>query len=300
MLQTPSPAPGGASAPSASGKGRGPVLLRHPRHRHPVLRALCVGTLLALWAGAAMADPAGDAEPSAADREAALQPLQLEWGAPRLDITEVTADAATPRRRLEQVRSGDWGGGTAQAPASSLQLSRARFDGRLTREGMPSTALSDTAPGQSAQVEMNSLAYRWWFARGSSSLALGVGAATYRLGGIGAGPGAGIGTAADPLHGLAPLSTAAGAPLVSVGLRQRMSQSSLLYLDAASARQLGADDASEFYGARAGVEWRTSRDSTFALEQGRVRLRLYSSANSQMSLRVRKGGPMLVYRKAFD
>ena len=83
-------------------------------------------------------------------------------------------------------------------------------------------------------------------------------------------------------------------------VRQQVSESALLYLDAASARRLSADDAGgDYYGARAGVEWQTSRNGTFALEQGRMRVRLYSGTHSQMSLRIKRGGPMLVYRLSF-
>lgn len=246
---------------------------------------------LLLWGtGGVQADPLNEAG-SAAETEAAQQPFVAEWGSP------LPTQAAMPSRfetRPEDPRLDDWRLGehrlVPRQTGGSLLVSRTRLDAEAHRR--------DAAPGaeqaglaalpQRAGVDMNNVAYRWWFARRGHSLALGVGAATYRV------------QAADEStlqeFGNATLSS----PLISVGVRHQVSESALLYLDAASARRLSADDAGgDYYGARAGVEWQTSRNGTFALEQGRMRVRLYSGARSQMSLRVKRGGPMLVYRLSF-
>ncbi|WP_341678956.1 hypothetical protein [Niveibacterium sp. SC-1] len=49
-----------------------------------------------------------------------------------------------------------------------------------------------------------------------------------------------------------------------------------------------------------GVEWQAGPNSMIALEQGRIRVRLYSFGRSQMSMRIKGGGPMLTYRLKFD
>lgn len=259
---------------------------------HGLPRRLLLGAAIALAVGAAQANPQGEVG-SAAETEAQRQPMLIEWGTP-LNTTAAAPAAAVeqsePRRRLDELRHGAWGA-TPRQSGGSLLLSRSRLEAEAEHHEPGQPLVGAEAPSvslQRASVDVNNIAYRWWFGNSSQSVALGVGAATYqvRLG-------------SDVAHGSG-MQTTMGAPLVSLGLRQRMSESSLLYLDAASARQLRANDPSDYYGARAGVEWQASRNSTFAVEQGKIRVRLYSGPNSQMLLRVRKGGPMLIYRRSFD
>lgn len=254
--------------PAALYVRRRPVLVH-------LLRGLCVAGALALWAGLAFADPVAWA--SAVEQAATHAPLTLEVGGPG-------ASLGPSYRSARLARAADWSGKAGSS--TSVQLSRLSFEAEATLEAGPASPSADPAT-QRSLVEMNNISYRWWFGRGSNSVALGLGAATYR-----------VRPAGDPLGANA--TAVAGAPLLSVALRHRVSATSLVYLDAASARQLGSDDASEFYGARAGVEWKASRNSTLALEGGKVRLRLYATADSQMSLRLRHGGPMLVYRRTFE
>lgn len=261
-----------------------PLACRQPPH--PRGRRLAAGVAIALGAGGALADPRNEAH-TAAEAEASQQPLVMEWGSP------LGTHAAAPAAVVEQLeparRLGDWAMPQQQRQTGgSLLLSRSRLQAESApNEGAGDTANAFDAP-QRARVDMDNIAYRWWFARERSSVSLGLGAATYRVRGVDAGPLREFG------------DTTLGAPLISVGLRHRMTESALLYLDAASTRRLGADEiGSDYYGARAGVEWQASRNATFAIEQGKVRVRLYSTQNSQMSLRVKKGGPMLVYRRTF-
>jgi hypothetical protein len=241
---------------------------------------------LALWgAGQAQADPLNEAG-SAAEAEAAQQSFVAEWGSP------LSTQAALPSRldsRLDDWRLGERRLVPRQT-GGSLLVSRTRLEAESHRREGPHGVepVGTGAWPQRAGLDMDNIAYRWWFARRGQSIALGVGAATYRVQAIDE----------SPLQefGHATLSS----PLISVGVRQQVSESALLYLDAASARRLSADDAGgDYYGARAGVEWQTSRNGTFALEQGRMRVRLYSGTHSQMSLRIKRGGPMLVYRLSF-
>lgn len=271
--------------------GRGSTRGWH--QRHPVihlLRNAAVAATLALWAGWALADPENEAG-SAAELEAQRQPFVMEWGSP------LNTNAAAPAALIEQVeatahRLDDWRQGehllAARQAGGSLLMSRIRLDAETGRDTAGNEAVFSLGATQRASVDMNNVAYRWWFAREGRSLAVGVGAATYR-----------VRPANDHLlQGLGSITLSS--PLVSVGVRQRVSESALLYLDAASARRLDADAAGgDYYGARAGVQWQTSRNSTFAVEQGRIRMRLYSGPNSQMSLRIKRGGPMLVYRRSF-
>lgn len=241
---------------------------------------------LVLWgAGGVQADPLNEAG-SAAEAEAVQQPFVVEWGSP------LSTQAALPARF--DARVDDWRLGerrlVSRQTGGSLLVSRTRLEAETSRrDGAPGAEpLGAAALPQRAGVDMDNVAYRWWFARRGQSIALGVGAATYRVQAVDESPLQEFGNAT------------VSSPLISVGLRQKVSESALLYLDAASARRLSADDAGgDYYGARAGVEWQTSRNGTFALEQGRVRVRLYSGTRSQMSLRMKRGGPMLVYRLSF-
>lgn len=273
--------------------GRGTVRGWWRRHRLAhLLRNAAVGAALVLWAGWALADPQNEAG-SAAEIEAARQPFVAEWGGPLNTLAAAPAawwdPAADAVRRPDEWRQGERSLARRHSGASLL-VSRTRLETETRRNDPPSAdlAVPALAAPQRASVDMDNIAYRWWFARRGHSVALGVGAATYRV--RGADDGA--------LHDFG--NATLGSPLISVGVRHRVSESALLYLDAASARRWSADDAGgDYYGARAGVEWQTSRNGTFALEQGRVRLRLYSGTHAQMSLRVKRGGPMLVYRLSF-
>ncbi|WP_140629639.1 hypothetical protein [Methylibium rhizosphaerae] len=239
-----------------------------------------------LWgAGGVQADPLNEAG-SAAEAEVVQRPFVVEWGSP------LPTQAALPAHF--DTRVDDWRLGERRLlprqTGGSLLVSRTRLEAETSRrDGAPGAEpLGAAALPQRAGVDMDNVAYRWWFARRGQSIALGVGAATYRVQAVDE----------SPLHEFG--HATASSPLISVGLRQQVSESALLYLDAASARRLSADDAGgDYYGARAGVEWQTSRNGTFALEQGRVRVRLYSGTRSQMSLRMKRGGPMLVYRLSF-
>jgi|GEM_PF-5884257 len=51
---------------------------------------------------------------------------------------------------------------------------------------------------------------------------------------------------------------------------------------------------------RTGMDWQPSPNSALAIEQGRVRVRLYGAGRTQMSVRLKHGWPMLTYRLKFD
>lgn len=85
-------------------------------------------------------------------------------------------------------------------------------------------------------------------------------------------------------------------PVLTIGMRYRMSQQHLLFADASGARGLGGDPAAMQVITKVGLEWKPAR-SSMGFEHGALGMRLDSGV--RLSLKSRRGGPALYLRSTF-
>ena len=159
---------------------------------------------------------------------------------------------------------------------------------RTTRMDLDTTAQPEsrlTPPG--VRAEWSALSYRWWLTRGRTDLGLGLGTVGYV-----ARPAVG-----EPVAGPATAgSFVASAPLVTIGMRYRTSELSVLFADVSGARNSALNRGGDAYFTKVGVEWKAS-PSRFNLTHGGLGLQL--DGGSRMSLRLRKGVLGLYLRSQF-
>lgn len=169
------------------------------------------------------------------------------------------------------------------APLSDApQVTRIEMD-RHTALAAP--ALANAPPG--ARAEVSGLSYRWWKSVGPSAAGLDVGVGVGTVGYLVRPPAQG---AVDSSAGLANSST-----LLTVGMRYRTSERSVVYADTSSARGFAANG-HDAYVAKVGMEWK-SASSPVRLMQGGLGLQL--DGGGRMTLRVRKGTVGVYMRSAF-
>ncbi len=148
-------------------------------------------------------------------------------------------------------------------------------------------------------TEMGGVNYRWWLRRGRADLGIGVGTVGYLVApieGLAASPHSLIYDGPHALVYAGPHTLAHTAPTVTVGWRYQLNERSTVFADALGARRSYADDRSDFYSTKVGMEWK-ERKSRLGFEQGSLGLRLDSGY--RMSLRTRKGGLGVYLRGQF-
>jgi len=148
-------------------------------------------------------------------------------------------------------------------------------------------------------TEMGGLTYRWWLRRGRTDLGLGVGTVGYLVPpveGLGAGPHSLIYAGSHSLGYAGPHTLAHPAPTVTLGLRYQVDDRSTVFADALGARRTYAEERSDLYKTKVGMEWK-ERKSRFGLEKGALGVQLDSGM--RMSLRARKGAVGVYLRRQF-
>jgi hypothetical protein len=209
--------------------------------------------------------PVGVEETKAAAQELApgnrSQPAQSLIG--RVDLASPSSSYA-PTVSLERSRllpsSRDWPGGSS-----------------VDAFGRPYT-------------EMGGVSYRWWLRRGRTDVGVGVGTVGYLVSpveGLAVNPHSLIYSGPHSQVYAGPHTLAHVAPTVNVGWRYQYDERSLVFADALQARRVYAEDRSELYSTKVGVEWK-ERKSRFGLEKGALGVQFDSGL--RMSLRARKGG----------
>jgi hypothetical protein len=134
-------------------------------------------------------------------------------------------------------------------------------------------------------TEMAGVDYRWWVGHNLSRTEWGVGVGT--LGYVQPGPNGRREGAASLLS---------PSPLLSLGLRYRITHESSVYADASGTRGLGGDLSDGYVGAKIGMEWKSGKPR-FGIEQGAVGLHLDSGY--RLALKARHGGLGLYLRGQF-
>ncbi|CAN5709388.1 hypothetical protein BH11PSE8_BH11PSE8_03880 [soil metagenome] len=146
-------------------------------------------------------------------------------------------------------------------------------------------SLANAPPG--SRAETSGVSYRWWKHMGPSSAGLDVGVGLGTVGYLVRPP---VQGAADTVASLNNPST-----VLSVGMRYRTSERSVVFADTSSARGF-AGNGRDAYVAKVGVEWK-SASSPVRLMQGGLGLQL--DGGSRMTLRVRRGTVGVYMRSSF-
>lgn len=210
------------------------------------------------------------------------------WGVPV--AAEGEAAAAVAAEASAETR------GARRQVVRSLAVERSRWgDSGMRRAAVYRTAAGDAAGSAAVGVEVTNVSYRWGTGTSRNAMDVGVGAGSYNLR-------SGADAAATGTYG-----TAAGlqpearrdviVPTLSVGMRHSLSEQHRVDLYASGTASVASPAVGEFYTAKVKVEWLPTRNSGFGFEQAAVNMKF--SANSNFSLRVRGGGPMLYYRSKF-
>ena len=152
----------------------------------------------------------------------------------------------------------------------------------LQMSSVPMPALATPAALVPA-AELVGVSYRWWLTNGRSDVGIGLGALGYRVT-----PPSAFTDSRGVLMG--------SVPMVTLGLRYRMSGQSVLLADASSALGLGANGR-DGYVTKVGVEWKARSESRFGLDGSSLGFQFDSGM--RMSLRWRKGGLSVYFRSQF-
>jgi opacity protein-like surface antigen len=213
-----------------------------------------------------------------------------------LDIEETqqisAGDGASPRQQPAQSLIGRIDPASASAAPSSLYLPTLSVErSRLLPSSRDWPGGSSVDAFGRPYTEMGGLSYRWWLGRGRANVGVGFGTVGYLVPPV-EGPGAGP-------HSVVysgPHTLAHAAPTVTVGVRYQVDDRSTVFADALGARRTYAEERSDFYSTKVGVEWK-ERKSRFGLEKGALGIQLDSGM--RMSLKARKGGVGVYLRRQF-
>ena len=166
--------------------------------------------------------------------------------------------------------------GDEAAAATTLEVGTAR--GHFS-------AAADLPPGQDGRAtrDLAGVSYRVWMSRGRADVGFGLGSLGFVVP-----PAAGGGNGVTTLVG--------AVPTVTLGVRYRLTDQHLLYVDASRARGLGADPAADVVSTQVGLEWRPAT-SALGFEHGALGMQLDSGY--RLSLKARGGRPALYLRGQF-
>jgi hypothetical protein len=251
--------------------------------------------------------------PSARRRIAQVAAALLLLAAGSVSFAQTTDAVEAPLSADESglIALSDGAGQTRQQPAETL-IGRVDVAGP-TNAYVPTVSVERTRlpagrdwPGGTGvdsfgrpYTEMGGVNYRWWLRRGRADLGIGVGTVGYLVApieGLAASPHSLIYDGPHALVYAGPHTLAHTAPTVTVGWRYQLNERSTVFADALGARRSSADDRSDFYSTKVGMEWK-ERKSRLGFEQGSLGLRLDSGY--RMTLRTRKGGLGVYLRGQF-
>jgi hypothetical protein len=153
--------------------------------------------------------------------------------------------------------------------------------------------------GAKTTADIGNFSYRWWFGGEDTVAGLGLGAAYYRIK-FNLNASATVGGTTQSIVDEASRST--WAPLVTFGLRHRISDQVRLYADLSGARKNGSDTGGDIVNAGAGVEWFPWRNIGVGAEYNETRIRVnYRNNDDDVAahLKLRLRGPAVYLRMRF-
>lgn len=157
-----------------------------------------------------------------------------------------------------------------------------------------------TAAGQvgaKTTADIGNFSYRWWFGDENTVAGLGLGAAYYRIK-FNLNASATVGGVSDSIVEEASRDT--WAPLVTFGLRHRISDEVRLYADLSGARKNGSETGGDIVNGGVGVEWFPWRNVGFGAEYNETRIRVnHRDDDVAAHLKLRLRGPAVYLRMRF-
>jgi hypothetical protein len=237
---------------------------------------------VSLWLGASRAGPEAEAGVVAFDQSFETGTFPLTHGRRTL-----------PRARVELVLGARHGLSFDYYELRSGRSAEVRQPFRF--EGIDYTV--DARVSGEIDVDVGQAAYRFWLGSGDTVFGLGAGAGVYRVDLAVSG--------VAPVNGRvfeagADYATTAVAPLLTLGVRHRLSDQVRLYADASGIRRTGGRLTGHIYTAGVGVEWFPWRNIGVGAEHGTKRVRLVrekDAAEARLDLRLDK--PTLFLRARF-
>ncbi|MBC7700017.1 hypothetical protein, partial [Aquabacterium sp.] len=145
--------------------------------------------------------------------------------------------------------------------------------------------------------DIGNFSYRWWFGGEDTVAGVGVGAAYYKV--------KVNYTASATLGGLSQTISDgekkdAWAPLVTLGLRHRISDQVRLYADLSGSKKNGGETHGDIVNAGVGVEWFPWRNIGLGAEYNHTRIRVnYKTDDAVAKLDLKLNGPALYLRMRF-
>lgn len=145
--------------------------------------------------------------------------------------------------------------------------------------------------------DVGNFSYRWWLGGEDTVVGVGVGAAYYKV--------KVNYTASASLGGLSQTISdgekkEAVAPLVTLGLRHRISDQVRLYADLSGSKKSGGDTNGSIVNAGVGVEWFPWRNVGLGAEYNHTRIRVnYKDGDASAKLNLKLNGPALYLRMRF-
>ncbi len=147
------------------------------------------------------------------------------------------------------------------------------------------------------KVDIGNFSYRWWFGGEDTVAGVGVGAAFYKIK-LNYSASASLGGLSQSIAD--GTKESAVAPLVTLGLRHRISDQVRLYADLSGSRKNGGDTNGDIVNVGAGVEWFPWRNIGVGAEYNHTRIRVnYREDDAVAKLNLRLNGPALYLRMRF-
>jgi opacity protein-like surface antigen len=147
------------------------------------------------------------------------------------------------------------------------------------------------------KVDIGNFSYRWWFGGEDTVAGVGVGAAFYKIK-LNYSASASLGGLSQSIAD--GTEESAVAPLVTLGLRHRISDQVRLYADLSGSRKNGGDTNGDIVNVGAGIEWFPWRNVGVGAEYNHTRIRVnYREDDAVAKLNLRLNGPALYLRMRF-
>ncbi|HEY0060657.1 MAG TPA: hypothetical protein VGC21_00975 [Telluria sp.] len=268
-------------------------------------RRLILGAFLASAACAAIAEPA-----------APLDRFSLSVGAFSTK-PDIMVDANTNFGRIE---SGRQKGDRTTLPRvkaemllgdrQSIALDFLRYDKSYNPTLSGDTVIDgETISGTASfngklRLDLNKVAYKWWFGEQNDVFGVGVGAAYYRAKVGGTATAVVQGTVNGipvnrTLTGTDSTSDDAYAPVLDLAWRHSFSPDVRMYLDASGIKKNGGKVNGHIYSGAVGVEWFLAKNIGLALDYGIQKIDLHRDSDRSSEVRIKLAGPSAYLKARF-
>jgi hypothetical protein len=268
-------------------------------------RRLILGTILASAACGAFADPA-----------APLDRFSISAGAFSTKA-DISVDADTNFGRIE---SGRQKSERATLPKvkvemlmgdhQSIVFDALRYNKAYTPTLSGNTVIDGEAVSGSAsfdgdlRIDLDKLAYKWWFGQQNDVFGIGLGAAYYRaeIGGTATAQVQGTVNGVPitrTVTGTDSTKDSAYAPVIDLGWRHSFSPDVRMFVEASGIKKNGGKINGHLYAAAVGVEWFMTKNVGLVLDYGIQKIDLRRDSDRDSALRIKLAGPSASLKMRF-